>query len=341
MHYLITGHTGFKGSWLALMLKNQGHEVSGISLDPISNSLFAQASLSKVFANDVRLDIRNREGISKAVIRMDPDVVIHLAAQPLVGSSFDAPLETFEVNLMGTLNVLESTRSLKNLKFILIVTTDKVYKNTGNLKGYREEDSLGGGDPYSASKAAADLATQSWANSFGVCPIAIARAGNVIGGGDWSKDRLVPDLVNAIQFSRDIELRNPNSVRPWQHVLDCLQGYLDLITFGIQWDKGGIWNFGPPPGQVHSVHDLSHSFLREWNIEGRQIKIVNKPISFRLETDRLLLDSNKVRKEIGWREKLDFTSLVSWTVEWYKNELELDSMSMCEYQINRYFGITQ
>jgi CDP-glucose 4,6-dehydratase len=339
MHYLITGHTGFKGSWLALMLKNQGHEVSGISLDPLNQSLFYQAELSKIFLHDIRLNIREKENLSKIISAINPDVVIHLAAQPLVRYSFKAPIETFEVNVIGTLNVLESTRLLPDLKYVLIVTTDKVYKNTGKIDGYIEDDPLGGSDPYSASKAAADLATQSWIKSFSTCPMAIVRAGNVIGGGDWAQDRLIPDLVSALKTRNEIELRYPNSVRPWQHVLDCLNGYLKLISVGIKRQQGGIWNLSPQPNEIHSVKEVVTSFIAEWKVDSTETQIINQSESALPEAPLLLLDSTKAREELEWREKLPYSLMIAWTVEWYKNDLGLNPMAMCQYQIEKYYKL--
>jgi CDP-glucose 4,6-dehydratase len=268
MHYLITGHTGFKGSWLALMLEMQGHTVSGIALDPPAKSLFNQAELSPIFKHDLRLDIRDRAAMKQAVEMIDPEVIIHLAAQPLVRESYRIPVETFDTNVLGTLNILEATRELKHLKAALIITTDKVYKNHNHLRGYVETDELGGDDPYSASKAAADIAAQSWIKSFAKVPMAIARAGNVIGGGDWAQDRIIPDLVNAYSSGILPTLRYPNAIRPWQHVLDCLNGYLKLINHQLSSGVGGEWNFGPDLAEKHSVGDLVTTFAEKWGRTG-------------------------------------------------------------------------
>ena len=340
MHFLITGHTGFKGSWLALILKNEGHEVSGISLDPSTQSLFHEAEMSKIFLNDIRLDIREKENLSKIISAINPDVVIHLAAQPLVRYSYKAPVETFEVNVIGTLNLLESTRQLTGLKYVLIVTTDKVYKNTGKMVGYIEDDPLGGNDPYSASKAAADLATQSWIKSFSTCPIAIVRAGNVIGGGDWAPNRLIPDLVSAIMADSEIVLRYPNSVRPWQHVLDCLNGYLKIISVGMKMQEGGIWNLSPEPTEIHSVKEVASSFLKAWKFDSAEPKILEQTQLELPEAALLLLDSSKARKELEWSEKLPYSATIAWTAEWYKNDFGLNPMEMCLYQIEKYYKLS-
>ena len=315
MHYLITGHTGFKGSWLSLMLQMQGHEVSGIALDPSKKSLFNDADLGNIYKHDFRIDICDKSALSKAIKKINPDVIVHLAAQPLVRESYKIPVETFETNVIGTLNVLEATKALKNLKATLIITTDKVYKNKNLLTGYVETDELGGDDPYSASKAAADLATQSWVKSFATSPVAIARAGNVIGGGDWASDRIVPDLVNAYSNNEIPVLRFPEAIRPWQHVLDCLNGYIKLVEFMLSTGEGGEWNFGPDHNEKHAVVELVETFALAQNKRDKAWKIEEKEQPH--EAGYLLLDSSKARVVLGWNDLLDFNSAVSWTSDWY------------------------
>ena len=316
MRYLITGHTGFKGSWLSLILQMQGHEVSGISLSPTQKSLFVQANLEGTYKNDFRVDIRNKKELTEAINKINPEVIIHLAAQPLVRDSFNMPVETFEVNVIGTLNVLEATRGLNDLKAALIITTDKVYKNHNHLKGYVETDELGGDDPYSASKAAADIAAQSWIKNFTTVPMAIARAGNVIGGGDWANNRLVPDLVNAYSNGHIPTLRYPNAIRPWQHVLDCLNGYLKLVDFMIENKKAGEWNFGPDISEYYTVSDLSKAIAKEFGIKGEPW-ILEKGVTIH-EAGNLLLDSSKARRVLGWQEVLNFENSIKYTCDWYK-----------------------
>lgn len=334
MHYLITGHTGYKGSWLSLMLKMQGHEVSGISLNPQQKSLFVQTGLEGTFKHDFRIDIRNKEDLAKAIQAINPDIIIHLAAQPLVRESYKHPVETFETNVIGTLNVLEATRELNNLQAALIITTDKVYKNHNHLRGYVENDELGGDDPYSASKAAADLATQSWIKSFAKIPMAIARAGNVIGGGDWAIDRIIPDLVNAYSNNELPTLRYPDAIRPWQHVLDCLNGYLKLIDHMLATGGGGEWNFGPRLDSKHSVGDLSKAVASKYDITGKawNLEAVLQPH----EAGYLLLDSSKSRSELNWNDKLDFTQTIDWTVDWYKSDKQ--ALDVTRLQISDYFN---
>ena len=313
----------------------QGHTVSGIALDPLQKSLFNQANLSEIFENDVRLDIRNRQELAAAIAKIDPEVIIHLAAQPLVRESYKFPVETFETNVIGTLNVLEATRQLKNLKATLVITTDKVYKNHNHLRGYVETDELGGDDPYSASKAAADIATQSWIKSFATTPVAIARAGNVIGGGDWATDRIIPDLVNAYASGNLPTLRYPEAIRPWQHVLDCLNGYLVLVNAQLSRGLMGEWNFGPSLEQKHSVAELVTTFASDWGVVERQAW-KSDGSEHPHEAGYLLLDSTKARKELGWIDKLGFAESISWTVNWYKNSDILSMRSLCENQINQF-----
>ena len=316
MHYLVTGHTGFKGSWLVMLLKSMGHTVSGISLDPDAESLFNQAQIQELMEQDFRLDIRDRVSLATTVESVNPDVIIHLAAQPLVRYSYAHPVETFESNVLGTLNLLEATKGLANLKATLIITTDKVYKNLGHKEGYTEDDALGGDDPYSASKAAADIATQSWVKSFAQTPISIARAGNVIGGGDWAVDRLIPDLVRSYRVSNVPVIRNPNSIRPWQHVLDCLNGYLLLVDSMLTQGTRGEWNFGPNHEEKHGVSEVIEGFSKHYGVSGTawELDQGNHP----KESDFLLLNSAKARTQLGWVDQLDFQDTLKWTASWYR-----------------------
>jgi len=337
MHYLVTGHTGFKGTWLSMMLLSQGHEVSGIALDPLPKSLFLETKIQKRFKHDIRIDIRNLKKLSKAVAKINPDVVIHLAAQPLVKEAYKHPLETYETNVIGTLNLLESLKAFANPKAVLIITTDKVYKNTGKPSGYVEEDPLGGDDPYSSSKAAADLATQSWIKSYPVFPLAIARAGNVVGGGDWSKDRIIPDIVRSICESKELVLRYPNSIRPWQHVLDCLNGYLVLVDELLNHKNSGEWNFGPSAGERFTVSQLVSEFSAAW---GSNTLVKQEEGEFEHESAVLVLDSSKAEENLGWNNKLNFHETVEWTVEWYKARSNGDSaFELGERQIRNFYSL--
>ena len=337
MHYLVTGHTGFKGSWLSLMLQMQGHEVSGISLNPPTKSLFVEAGLEGTFKHDFRVDIRNKKELSDAVLKINPEITIHLAAQPLVRESYKFPVETFETNVIGTLNVLEATKQLQNLKSALIITTDKVYKNHNHLRGYVETDELGGDDPYSASKAAADIATQSWIKSFAKVPMAVARAGNVIGGGDWATDRIIPDLVNAYSNNDLPTLRYPDAIRPWQHVLDCLNGYLKLIDYMLATGKGGEWNFGPDLTNKYSVAYLTQTVATYWgHVENSW---TNDESEQPHEAGYLLLDSAKARAALGWRDKLNFLMTIKWTIDSYKNLSNSNARQTLKNQIQDFYTL--
>jgi CDP-glucose 4,6-dehydratase len=316
MHFLITGHTGFKGAWLSLLLRERGHQVSGVSLETDSGSLFQAAKISKVLENDIRCDVRDLNLLQECFKSIKPDVVIHLAAQSLVRESYKNPINTFDTNVMGTLNVLKASQQITDLRAQLIVTTDKVYKNENNVVGYVESDSLGGQDPYSASKAMADIATQSWISSFKNPPTAIARSGNVIGGGDVCADRLIPDLVKSYSSGSIPRLRAPNSVRPWQHVLDCLNGYLMLINAVITKGANNAWNFGPTYTERRTVADVADIAGRIWAVEKNwQLDTGIHP----QETNLLFLNSGKAKTELGWSEKLNFEESVGWTIDWYKN----------------------
>ena len=316
MHFLITGHTGFKGAWLSLILQQRGHLVSGISLEPEVGSLFEQAGIENFLQNDIRCDIRESVKLSSHFKQINPDVVIHLAAQALVRESYKNPRDTFEVNAIGTLNVLNASQQIIDLRAQLIITTDKVYKNIGKTSGYVETEALGGQDPYSASKAMADIATQSWLSSFENPTTAIARAGNVIGGGDVCADRLIPDLINSYSTGLTPKLRAPNSVRPWQHVLDCLNGYLTLVDALIDNRTDGAWNFGPDENQSKTVADVVEIAGGVWGVEKSwENDLGNHPH----EASLLMLNSKKARTELGWSDKLSFEESVKWTIDWYKN----------------------
>jgi CDP-glucose 4,6-dehydratase len=316
MHYLITGHTGFKGAWLALLLRERGHRVSGISLEPINDSLFGRVNLASTLENDFRCDIRDSIKLSLHFKEINPDVVIHLAAQALVRESYKNPRDTFEVNAIGTLNVLYASQQIRDLRAQLIITTDKVYKDLGKTSGYVETEALGGQDPYSASKAMADIATQSWLSSFKNPISAIARAGNVIGGGDVCADRLIPELISSYSSGLTPKLRAPNSVRPWQHVLDCLNGYLTLVDALIKGNADGAWNFGPDENQSKTVADVANIAGAVWGAEKSwESDLGNHPH----EASILMLNSNKARADLRWSDKLSFEESVKWTINWYKN----------------------
>lgn len=317
MHYLITGHTGFKGAWLALMLTELGHTVSGLALEPAPGSLYERARLSELLLGDLRVDIRDGVATRQAIAAVEPDVLLHLAAQALVRESYRDPHYTYETNTLGTLNVLQAVEHTPSVKAQVIVTTDKVYRNVNQIWGYRESDPLGGVDPYSTSKAAADLITQSWmAGSDCPVPTAIARAGNVIGGGDVCEDRLMVDLVAALSTGKAVRLRFPEAVRPWQHVLDCLNGYLKLTEALLGGESSGeAFNFGPDTRSFVSVGAVATAVASLWGTDS--VVEVDEGTHVH-EATLLSLDSRKSELELGWRSRLQFRDALAWTVAWEK-----------------------
>jgi CDP-glucose 4,6-dehydratase len=316
MHYLITGHTGFKGSWLTLWLQSLGHQVSGIALDPLAGSLFETADLREIMHQDLRMDIRNSDETISAIKSISPDVVFHLAAQPLVRESYKDPRGTFETNAMGTLNVLEGVSNTPSVKAQVIVTTDKVYRNVNQVAGYVESDPLGGDDPYSASKAMADILTHSWVTSFPSPPTTIVRAGNVIGGGDVSKDRLIPDLIDAYVSGKTPVLRYPNSVRPWQHVLDCLNGYVLISENLLAGKKISALNIGPDKESFIAVSEVANLVAQQFGMKSSWLQ---DETAFPHEAGLLALDAKRANQMIGWKDKLKFSQAVTWTTDWVKN----------------------
>lgn len=315
MHYLVTGHTGFKGSWLVLLLNRLGHTVSGISLDPQKNSLFELANVAGILEHDFRIDIRDKQALQNAINIIKPDVVMHLAAQALVRESYINPRFTFETNAIGTLNVLESVHNENNVKATLIITTDKVYRNVDQPEGYKEDDPLGGDDPYSSSKAMADLLTQSWVKSFPGSPVAIARAGNVIGGGDVCTDRLIVDLIKGFESAEPILIRYPKAVRPWQHVLDCLAGYLQIVDDLLAGPQRTTWNIGPLETSFISVGEMADEAVSYW---GERVSWIKDPRIHPHEANLLMLDATNARNMLNWGDKVPYPQSLYWTLDWYK-----------------------
>jgi CDP-glucose 4,6-dehydratase len=336
MRYLITGHTGFKGAWLSSILKAQGHEVVGISLPPLESSLYEQASLSSMFSGEKFIDIRNREDFTRAIQESNTQVAFHLAAQPLVRESYKTPIETYATNVMGTLNFLEGVKK-SEIAAAVVITTDKVYKNKNLLRGYTEADELGGYDPYSSSKAAADIATQSWISSFDANNVVIARAGNVVGGGDWGVDRLIPDLVSSFNNGTPAKIRYPEAIRPWQHVLDCLAGYISLSEKMLSDGVSGAWNFGPEIAVENTVARVADLAAKNWGGSAGWEKDLDPNPH---EAGYLLLDSTKARAELGWHDPLDFSSTIEWTMEFYKAVIQgSSSRDLLENQVSRYLAL--
>jgi CDP-glucose 4,6-dehydratase len=319
MHYLVTGHTGFKGSWLTLLLTEQGHTVSGLSLDPAEGGLFQAADVHSRLATDARVDIRDAAATAATIAAISPDVVFHLAAQPLVRESYREPRATYETNVMGTLNVLEAVSQTPSVRASVIITTDKVYRNVNQVEGYVESDPLGGDDPYSSSKAMADILTQSWVRSFPGAPTAVARAGNVIGGGDVSKDRLLPDLITSFDEGRSTPIRYPDAVRPWQHVLDCVNGYVELADALLDGRGTGEWNFGPGTESFVTVGGVADLAAELW---GEGASWTNDSDDHPHEANLLALDAEKAESVLGWHNRLGFRDSVAWTIVWYRSVRE-------------------
>ena len=321
----VTGHTGFKGSWLIQILNMLGAKIKGYALPPLTTDDLYYLIEGDTICNSVIADIRNRETLKKEVLDFQPDFIFHLAAQPLVRLSYEIPSETFEVNAVGTANLLDAVRLLEKQCQVILITTDKVYHNHEWEYPYRENDRLGGYDPYSASKACAELVIDSYRNSFFNIKeydkhkksIAVARAGNVIGGGDWSKDRLLPDIARALGNGETIIVRNPLSVRPWQHVLEPLSGYLEL---GIALNNDPVrfsqaFNFGPNVSDTLSVEKMVETAIKKWGNGTYKNEAIENPLH---EAGLLKLDISKTISELHWVPITNAESAVEMTIDWYK-----------------------
>lgn len=335
---LVTGHTGFTGSWLASWLLQLGAEVSGIGLVPSTDpSLFDSLALEPRVRGHIA-DIRNAQDMRRIIDACRPEIIFHLAAQPLVSLGYEQPLETFATNVLGTANVLQAATEVQGVRAVVCITTDKVYDNKEWAWGYRESDRLGGKDPYSASKAAAEIVAGSYQQTMsgrgnGV-RIATARGGNIIGGGDWSRDRIVPDFVRAMQSGAPLRLRNPKSTRPWQHVLALCHGYL-LLGNRLAEHASFVqpWNLGPNHEGNRTVQELVDGLAAAWKSPG-----VEYGVGDFKEAHFLHLDSSKAHSELGWRPPLSFEQTVSWTARWYEGVTSGRSSArdVTEAQIGQY-----
>lgn len=333
---LITGHTGFKGGWLSVWLKQYGADVIGYALDPkYSEGVFSMTKISNDI-KDYRGDIRDSKQLLKVFEKEQPEIVFHLAAQPLVFEGYENPIETFDVNIMGTVNVLNAIGNTKTVKAGVMITSDKCYENREWIWGYRENEPMGGHDPYSASKGATELVINSWRRSFfnkNDSPlIASARAGNVIGGGDWSEYRLVPDILKALISNKPIELRKPNATRPWQHVLEPLSGYLKLgallLEGKAQYAEG--WNFGPNVNEIYSVQKLVETMIK---MSGKGTWINHTDEIEHREANLLILDITKSMQELNWTPTLTFNERIRLTLDWYLNFKKEDAKDLTQQQI--------
>jgi len=341
---LITGHTGFKGSWLSLWLQSLGADVVGVSLDPPTTpSLYEEAQVADGMIS-LREDIRNLEKLKAIFTEHQPEIVFHLAAQPLVRYSYREPVETYATNVMGTLHVLEAIRLCKSVRVAVMITTDKCYNNREWEWGYRENEPMGGHDPYSSSKGCAELLIASYRDSYFPAQeyshhqtaIASARAGNVIGGGDWAEDRLIPDIIRAFQEGEAVQIRNPNSIRPWQHVLEPLAGYIELaeVLFrdGAGWAEA--WNFGPREEDAKPVEWIVKAMAKQWssdttwNIDGGEHPH---------EANYLKLDCSKAHSRLDWRPRWNLETALEKIVRWHKVELKgVGLKEICLEQIKEY-----
>jgi CDP-glucose 4,6-dehydratase len=336
---LITGHSGFKGSWLALWLTQLGAEVTGIALPP--DTVPSHWNLLKLPLPSHMEDINDARAVQNVLQQSQPELVIHLAAQPLVRASYQQPIHTWQTNVMGTANVLEACRFQKSVRAIVVITTDKVYENNDAGQHFIESDSLGGYDPYSASKAACELVVQSYRRSFFAeknVLLASARAGNVIGGGDWAVDRLIPDIVRAMQAQSPLTIRYPFATRPWQHVLDSLSGYLCLAHRLLlqESDKATAWNFGPDPEHCRGVSDVLMQMKLHWpDLEWREDAAVQLH-----EAERLTLDSSAAQLQLGWKPVWGFEETAQHTAEWYQR-FYLNQQVISQQQLEIYIRNAQ
>lgn len=337
----VTGHTGFKGGWLALWLGSMGAEVHGYALEPPTTpNFFTLCNVHRSLTSHTIDDVRHGAALTAAIQAAQPEIVFHLAAQPLVRQSYLDPVETYAINVMGTVSLLEGVRACPGVKAVVNVTTDKCYENREWLWGYREDEALGGYDPYSSSKGCAELVTSAYRNSFLQAgpAVATARAGNVIGGGDWATDRLIPDMMRAAMEGRPVLLRNPGATRPWQHVLEPLAGYLTLAERlyldGRPFAEG--WNFGPADEDARPVEWIANEISSLWPGMTWTRDVEAHPH----EAHYLKLDCSKARARLGWTQRLPLSAALAWTVQWYRAYSDGAEMrSLSEEQIENYSGL--
>lgn len=340
---LITGHTGFKGSWLAIWLHELGAEVIGLALDPFSerDNYVLSGIQDKII--DLRGDIRDSQLVKDVFQKYQPEIVFHLAAQPLVRLSYDIPVETYEVNVMGSIHVMEAIRVTDSVKVAVMITTDKCYENREQIWGYRENEAMGGYDPYSSSKGAAEIAIASWRRSF-FHPdkynfhgksIASVRAGNVIGGGDWALDRIIPDCIKALEAHKTIDIRSPKAIRPWQHVLEPLSGYMLLAqkmwSEPTKYCEG--WNFGPHAESIATVWDVATKVVADYG--SGELNDLSNPNDLH-EAKLLMLDISKAKFELGWEPRMNIGQTVVLTVDWYKRYKSESVYDLCVEHIDNY-----
>lgn len=336
---LVTGHTGFKGSWLAIWLHSMGARVAGYALDPATGrDNFVLSGIGGLIERDVRGDIRDGAALGRLFDEFQPEIVFHLAAQPLVRLSYDIPVETWDVNVMGTIAVMEQVRQCSATRAAVMITTDKCYENREQLWGYRENEAMGGHDPYASSKGAAELAISAWRRSFFSDfkkGLASARAGNVVGGGDWAADRIIPDCVRALEKGEVIEIRSPRSIRPWQHVLEPLNGYMllakKLWSDPEKYSEG--WNFGPTAESIVTVWEIGQLTTKHYG--AGTLKDASDPNALH-EAKLLALDIAKARWQLDWTPRWDIEQTIAHTIRWYKRYRTEDVHKLCLEQIAEY-----
>lgn len=342
---LITGHTGFKGSWLSIWLHELGAEVVGIGLDPYSEKdNFVLSDIGNKIKADIRADIRDGQKMKEIFTEYQPEIVFHLAAQPLVRLSYEIPVDTYEVNVMGTIHIMEAIRATKSVKVGVMITTDKCYDNCETLKGYVETDPFGGYDPYSSSKGACEVAIQSWRRSYfnpkdygrkHTVSLASVRAGNVIGGGDWAKDRIIPDCIRALEEGRVIDIRSPKAVRPWEHVLEPLSGYMILTK--LMWENPTEycegWNFGPEAEGVSTVWEVASEVIK--NYGSGELKDSSDSDAVH-EANLLMLNINKAKSRLGWYPRMNIQQCMELVVDWYRRYQAEDVYKLCVEEINKF-----
>lgn len=343
---LVTGHTGFKGSWLSIWLHELGAEVIGVAKDPYTErDNYVLAGLKNKIV-DLRGDVTDGEQMKKIFKKYQPEIVFHLAAQPLVRLSYEIPVETYQTNVMGTINIMEAMRVTDSVKVGVMITTDKCYENKEQIWGYRENEPMGGYDPYSSSKGAAEIAINSWRKSFfnpadygkkHHVSIASVRAGNVIGGGDWALDRIIPDCIKAIEADKPIEIRSPKAIRPWQHVLEPLSGYMLLAS--KMWEDPTIycegWNFGPNTESIANVWTVANKLIEDYG-KG-QLKGASDENALH-EAKLLMLDINKAKFKLGWTPRMNLSQCIALTADWYKQYENNDVYNLCLNEIKQYIA---
>ena len=348
---LVTGHTGFKGSWLSIWLHELGAEVIGVAKDPFSErDNYVLSGIGGKLKADIRADIRDGQRMKDIFAKYQPEIVFHLAAQPLVRMSYDIPVETYEANVMGTINIMEAIRSTDSVNVGVMITTDKCYENKEQIWGYRENEPMGGYDPYSSSKGCCEIAISSWRRSFfnpadygkkHHVALASVRAGNVIGGGDWALDRIIPDCIKALEAGKPIDIRSPRSVRPWQHVLEPLSGYMLLAS--KMWDEPTKycegWNFGPRMESVTPVWDVASMLIK--NFGNGELRDLSDPNALH-EAKLLMLDITKAQVSLGWKPRMNISQCIELVVDWYKKyKSTQDVYGLCVEEINKYLSYSK